>query len=56
MWRINSGAQAQAVCIYQGEFKHKDLVFPERCIYVLETENWGERHTSPVLEYVSRYR
>lgn len=27
MWRINSGAQAQAVCIYQGEFSTRIWCF-----------------------------
>lgn len=37
-------------------FKHKDSLFPERYIYILETKSYGERYTCPVLEYVSHHR
>lgn len=54
VWRINSGAKGQAICTFQGKIMHKDLVFPERYVYIVVTKSHGEEHTSLVLqlEYV----
>ena len=46
VWKINSGAKGEAICIFQGELMHKDLVFTERYVYIMVTKSHRKGHNS----------